>query len=302
MRIAAIDIGTVTARLLIADVYEGVIGEVVRDIEITQLGSRLSQSGALSDTGMQNVYEAVRRFVVKISENKVDKIICIATSAARDAHNGETFEVGLRACGIEPHIISGQTEARLSFRGATYRRRGDDLLVIDPGGGSTEFIFRAGENDAVIAQSMHIGSRRLTDMFIRHDPVSPEELADIRTYIKKIAGEYFLKLPHAPRELVAVAGTATTLVTMKYEMADYDPLFVHGKVITREDLSHSIEQLCAKTQKEREAMPGLEPKRASVILAGCLIIEQVLEISRLSMLTISDYDILYGIILSVDLF
>ena len=302
MRIAAVDIGTVTARLLIADVHDGVIVEIVRDIEITQLGSCLSQTGALSETGMQNVYAAVRRFAVKISENGVDKTVCIATSAARDAHNGETFKAGLRERGFEPHIISGQTEARLSFSGATYRREVDDLLVIDPGGGSTEFIFQAGESDSIVAQSVDIGSRRLTDMFIRHDPATSEELADIRAYIKNITSDYFSKLPHAPRELVAVAGTATTLVTMKYGMTVYDPLFVHGKIITRRDLSKLVEQLSTKTQKEREAIPGLEPKRASVMMAGCLIIEQVLEIARLSQLTVSDYDILYGIILSADLF
>ena len=304
-RIAAVDIGTVTMRVLIADVDEcGTVSELHRDICLTHIGKDLSRTGELSDEGMQTAFAAWERFAIAIEEYHPEKVVCVATSAARDAQNSDEFLMGLLARGLQVHIISGDREALLSFRGAAYQRNAHDLLVIDPGGGSTECIFSPDGRDesALIMRSLNIGSRRLTDMFL-HEPLATiEEITATRNFIADMFTPFFDMLPVSPCELVAMAGTATTLVTIRDAMDEYDPQLVQGQRVSAAELDEMVKRLAGLTIEERKSIVGLEPKRADVILAGVLIIAEILRITGLSELTISDYDILYGIILSADLF
>lgn len=302
-RIAAIDIGTVTMRLLIAGVdAQGVIHELHRDICLTHIGKDISSTGNLNPDGMQCAFRAQEEFAQAIEKFGVEKVVGVATSASRDAKNSDEFMAGLKERGLTVQIIPGETEAALSFKGATYQRNVKDLLVIDPGGGSTECIFARTSGAELLLQSLNIGSRRLTDMFLHASVATAEEIEQTRAYIAEMFTPYFAQLPVSPQELVAVAGTATSLVTMKYAMTEYDPAAVHGQTITRDDIDDIVSLLANKTVEERKAIVGLEPKRASVILAGVLIVAEILRITQLSCVTISDYDILYGIILSADLF
>lgn len=304
MRVAAIDIGTVTMRLLIADVEAGVITELHRDIELTHIGKNLSETGRLNDEGMQSAFQAWERFKIAVDALVPDHVFCVATSASRDAANSNEFLAGMAKRGLALHIIPGEREALLSFRGATYQRNVEDVLVIDPGGGSTECIFSHDGNEAsgLAMRSLDIGSRRLTDMFMHQPCASIEEIEATRAYVGSLFNPFFATLSYAPKELVAMAGTATTLVTMRDKMTDYEPTLVHGQQVSDAEIDAIITELASKTLEERRAIVGLEPKRAGVILAGVLIISEIMRLSGLSRVTISDYDILYGIILSADLF
>lgn len=304
-RIAAVDIGTVTMRILIADLDEqGSIHELHRDICLTHIGKDLSSTSRLNSAGMSAAFEAWERFSRAVEALRPEKVICVATSAARDAQNSDEFLGGLKARGLDVDIIPGEREALLSFRGATYERDVRDLLVIDPGGGSTECIFSCdgSEKSGLVMRSLNIGSRRLTDMFLHAAVATEQEMEATRSYIASMFEPFYRGLSSAPRELVAMAGTATTLVTVRDAMVKYDPALVHGQRVTRDELEEMVSQVAACTLEERKHIVGLEPKRAGVILAGLLIIAEILRISGLSEVTISDYDILYGIILSADLF
>lgn len=304
MRVAAVDIGTVTMRLLIADVEADVITELHRDIELTHIGKNLSETGRLNDEGMQSAFQTWERFKVAVDEFEPNRVICVATSASRDAANSDEFLTGMAKRGLAIHIIPGEREALLSFRGATYQRNVEDLLVIDPGGGSTECIFSRDGSEAsgLVMRSLDIGSRRLTDMFLHEPRATSAEVEATRAYVGSLFKPFFATLPSAPKELVAMAGTATTLVTMRDKMTDYDPIRVHGQQVSDAEIDAIIAELASKTLEERMAIVGLEPKRAGVILAGVLVISEIMRLSGLSRVTISDYDILYGIILSADLF
>ena len=302
-RIAAIDIGTVTMRLLIADIDEqGIIREVLRDICLTHVGKNLTETGELHAEGMQRAFEAQERFAGSIAAHHVEQVIGVATSATRDASNSDEFLWGLSARGLDVHIIEGEREAALSFAGATYGRSANDLLVIDPGGGSTECVFAHDAGAKLQLRSLDIGSRRLTDMFMHEQRATSSEMDATRVYVRRLFEPYFEQLDNEPAELVAVAGTATSLVTIAQSMQEYDPARVHGQKMSIGEIDAIIEQLAQRTVEERKDIVGLEPKRASVILAGVIIIDEILKATGLNSVTISDYDILYGIILSADLF
>ncbi len=177
MRIAAIDIGTVTTRLLVADVTDTGIREVERSTDITHLGEGLTSTGQLSDEAMQRVADAVTRYAVSIDALGVDRVSAYATSASRDAGNGEAFLELLGRSGIRPQIVTGATEARLAFVGATYELDGEGILVADLGGGSTELVMGTvrvedGQRvrDVEASRSIDVGSKRITELYLASDP------------------------------------------------------------------------------------------------------------------------------------
>ena len=306
-RIAAIDIGTVTTRLLIADCNEGVTSDVVRELRITHLGEGLVATGKLSQGGIERVVSAAKEFVRIIAENNVDYVQCVATSAARDGSNGEDLLERLSTLGLEPMIISGDIEAGLSFAGASYKRRGQRLLVMDPGGGSTELIYgdtinSSGESARTIhaATSIDVGSRRITEMFLKSDPPTLGELTEARAYIRDHFVRFFDNLVGPIGELIGVAGTATTMATIKLGLETYNPDAINGTVITKDELSAILDRFVSVSCAQRKQIRGLEPARAGVIVAGALILEQALDLSECRTITISDNDLLYGIILERD--
>jgi exopolyphosphatase/guanosine-5'-triphosphate,3'-diphosphate pyrophosphatase len=304
-RLAAIDIGTVTTRLLVADVAGAEIVEVARSTDITHLGEGLSATGRLSPAGMDRVAQAIAGYVETIRELGVEAVTAIATSASRDAQNSAEFLALLAQKGVEPRIIPGEVEARLSFAGAAGDvEPGEGLLVVDLGGGSTELILgdvieENGARHAEItkARSIDVGSKRVTELFLHADPPTPAELAEARAWAAGELKPYFDGLRERPRMMIAVAGTATSLAAIHQRMPVYDPALIHHSELTGSDLADLAEMLSAMTLEERKHLTGLDPARASVIVAGAIILETVLAFSGLEVTLIGEHDILYGLLL-----
>lgn len=305
MRIAAIDIGTVTTRLLVADVTEGDDGphldEFSRDLELTHLGEGLDASGELSASAIDRVAEAVARFVDAARRAGVERVATVATSATRDARNADALTSRLTDIGAHPEIVSGEREARLSFAGAAHSLAGDGLLVADLGGGSTELIFGTagpgGRPRVVRAESFDVGSKRMTERVLPVHPPSADALARAREWALSEMRPFFDALPGEPTMLVSLAGTVTTLAAIEKGLAVYDSQAVHGSSLTAEDLRSLEDLLAPMTLEELRVVPGLHPGRASVIVAGTVILRAVLELTGLNSTMVSEHDILYGIAL-----
>jgi exopolyphosphatase/guanosine-5'-triphosphate,3'-diphosphate pyrophosphatase len=304
VRRAAIDIGTVTTRLLVADVTAEGVSEVVRRSVITHLGEGWTETGVLSEAGMARVERAVASFVGKIDTLGVSRVAAVATSASRDAANGQAFLDRVEAAGVRPEIISGEREAQLTFIGATYGGCGDNVLVVDIGGGSTELIVGTGCTKAEThtveietARSIDIGARRVTEHFLRSDPPTARELDRAAGWVADELRPFFGALKIRPREMVAVAGTATSLAAIDLALDPYDPEQVHGYRLGGHALLDILERLSALTLEQRRSVTGLEPDRAGVIVGGAIILQAVLAYAGLSSTLVSEHDILYGMVL-----
>lgn len=304
-RLAAIDIGTVTTRLLVADVSASDVTEVVRSTDITHLGEDLTTTGRLAPAAIGRVREVVARYAGTIAELGVVRVSAVATSASRDAENGSELIASLAALGIRPRIIDGDDEARLSFLGATWSVTGEGLLVVDVGGGSTELIFGSSDADESnvrtcdieAMRSVDVGSRRITEMFLHTDPPTPRELDEARAYIAGALRPFFDALRTKPCALVSLAGAATTFSAIDLELAEYDAERVHLSCLTGPQLSDLITALASLPLERRRQVVGLHPDRAPVIVGGGLVIESVLALSGLDSTLVSEHDILYGILL-----
>ncbi|MDY0087152.1 MAG: hypothetical protein RBS78_01140 [Coriobacteriia bacterium] len=306
-RLAAIDIGTVTTRLLVADVGPSSIIEVERSTDITHLGKDVALSGRLSAEGMERVESVVARYAVRMRELGVEAWRAVATSASRDAENAAEFTRMLAAHGIEPEVIAGDIEARLMFAGATYGHAVEGVLVNDIGGGSTELVLgdsvvRGGRSVAKIevACSADVGSRRLTDLMSASDPPTREELATATTWVRERITPFFATLSRQPSTCIALAGTATTVSAIHQGLVTYDPMRVHGSVLSVDDIHAVFERLAALPVARRATeVVGLHPGRAAVIVAGILILLVILECAQLDSTLVSEHDILYGMLLDV---
>lgn len=306
-RYAAIDIGTVTCRMLVADVdASGRLHELDREYAITNLGEDVDASGVLKPEAMQRVADAVARYLEVLRgfstpDHPVVQLKAMATSAARDARNAGEFEAILAGLGVELSVIPGQREAALSFSGASCDFVGERLLVMDIGGGSTEVIAGRAGSDPDRSRSFNIGCRRVTEKFFEADPPSVAELERARVWVETGMRPYFDELRgagFAPERLVAVAGTATTVVSVHERMAVYDTARVHKAVITRPMLDQVAEQFESVPLAQREDIVGLDPGRAPVIVAGMVILQTVLDLAGVDSFTVSESDILHGIILN----
>lgn len=304
IRLAAVDLGTMTTRLLIADYGIDADGkeqiiEVHREMRITNLGSGLSAEG-LSTESVMRVLDVVQDYLDIIEDYEVFGYSFVATQALRIASNRDEVAAALSAMGVTVTVIEGDHEAFLSFKGATFGRERRGVVVVDVGGGSTEICYEKEGSDQVLALSSAMGARVLADIFLTEDPLSKDALKKLEVMLDKeldaIADKF--KDPK-PRELIAVSGTATTLVSIKYGLETYDRDFVQGQIITQSDLDEIYERLISLDLAERKKIPGLEPERASAAPAGALILKKILERLGFEQMTISDNDLLYGIILGV---
>lgn len=304
-RIAAIDIGTVTTRLLIADVGVGGVDEVFRSTDITHLGEDLTATGRLGGDAMRRVGDVIAGYERICREHGVERIVAMATSASRDAENGHEFRAMLAELGVEPEIIEGLREAELSFTGATYRREGEGILVVDCGGGSTELVLgdvlsaSGGELEPCIeaARSVDVGSRRMTERFLISDPPARAELDDARAWAVTELRPFFDRLDERARLMLALAGTATSLAAIRLGLAEYDAELVDGYELDGSDVSDLLDTLAGMPLAERKRVVGLHPDRAGVIVAGALILETVMALAGLDRMVVSESDILYGILL-----
>jgi exopolyphosphatase/guanosine-5'-triphosphate,3'-diphosphate pyrophosphatase len=299
MRIAVVDIGTNSTRLLIADVEDGrVTAELERRTLITRLGAGVDADGRLNPEAMGRVYSALDEYRPLIEEYHADRAIAVLTSAVRDAANGREFAKTVeQRYGIVPQILSGDDEARLTFLGATSERDPDDqapTLVFDIGGGSTEIVIGAGQ-EMTFHVSTQTGVVRETERHIHTDPPTAEELEEVRADVHGIISE---AVPEDHRRAVehaiGVAGTATSLAAIAQELEPYDASKVHGYHITVEGSERILERLAALPLEERRQVKGLHPDRAPTIVAGVIILLEVLRLFGLDDAEISEHDILRG--------
>lgn len=305
-RYAAIDIGTVTCRMLLADVDAcGTLHELRREYAITNLGEGVDASGVLRPAAMERVAATVARYRQIIADcadqaHPQTTVIAFATSAARDAENAADFAALLEGLGVHLSVIPGAKEAALSFRGASCGHEGERLLVVDVGGGSTEVVAGRGGEDPERAHSFDIGCRRVTEKFLAGDPPTDAEIGRARAWIEDGMRAYFAELRGAgllPAQIIAVAGTATSVVSIHERMAVYDSARVHGAQVPSAVLDEVYRRLREVPLAERRRIVGLDPERAGVIVAGMLILQAVLSLADAPGFTASETDILQGAIL-----
>jgi exopolyphosphatase/guanosine-5'-triphosphate,3'-diphosphate pyrophosphatase len=299
MRIAVVDIGTNSTRLLICDVEDArVTRELERISTVTRLGAGVDADGRLAEESMQRVFTTLDEYRTLIDRQDADRAIAVLTSAVREAANGREFaEQVEQRYGLEPHVLTGDEEAALTFLGATSERDPDDqtpIAVIDIGGGSTEIVIGEGRQ-ARFHVSNRAGVVRQTERFLHSDPPTDEELERTREDVQAILKD---GVPEGERNAVehaiAVAGTATSLAAIAQRLEPYDPNKVHGYHLTRERCEEILTQLAAIPLEERRQVPGLDPARAPTIVAGILILLEVLTLFGLSQVEVSEHDILRG--------
>jgi exopolyphosphatase / guanosine-5'-triphosphate,3'-diphosphate pyrophosphatase len=301
MRVAVVDLGTNTTRLLVADVQDGRLEELEKETTITRLGQGVDATGRLADEAMDRVRETLDGYRQTIDRLKAEDVIAVATSAMRDADNGPEFRDELnRRYGIDARTISGDEEARLTFLGATSGRTAAvespaSAVVIDIGGGSTEYVVGSNGADPDFHVSAQMGSRRHTERFLPSDPPAHEELEALAADVRRIIGE---SVPDEIRERtaegVAVAGTATTLAAIDLELDPYDPEKVHGYRVGLAAAERIQAMLAALPVEERRNVTGLHPDRAPVIVAGVTILVESIRAFGLDEIEISESDILQG--------
>ncbi len=297
VRAAAIDIGSNSTRLLVGDVADGRIEtEVERLLEITRLGDRVDADRRLHDEAMQRVHTTVERYAHRAHELGAEVPLAIATSAVRDAANGREFLAELeRRHRLTARLLSGEEEARMTFRGVTSTRSAEPgTLICDIGGGSTELVLgdAAGVHAAV---SLELGCVRMSERFLEADPPSAAELARLRAAAAQaLAGE-----PAASaRHLIGVAGTVTTLATIDLGLADEQPELIDGHRLTAGAVERLLARLAALPLAQRREVRGLMPARAPTIVAGACILAEVLAACSLDQLTVSERDVLHGALLA----
>ena len=304
-RYAAIDIGTVTARLLVADVDDvGNLAELRRDHDICNLGVGVDETGRLNPEAIERVSAVVGRFVDAIDalqpESGCTKVVAKATSASRDAENSADFVAALANLGVQLQVIPGEKEAALSFAGASSAFPGEKVVVLDVGGGSSEVIAGQAGGAPQYAHSFNIGCRRVTERYFHTDPPAGAELEAAASWITEEMRDYLGTLAHdgyAQCRIVAVAGTATSIVSMREQMVEYDSTRVHGAEVSRADVDALLDRLAAMPLEKRKQVVGLEPQRAPVIVAGVLILQQIMDVLGASSFTVSERDILHGTVL-----
>ena len=297
-RVAVVDLGSNTTRLLIADVRDGEISELDRRTQITALGQGVDASGRLGDEAIERVVGALSDYRGAIDHAEVERTVAVATSAVRDAANGDDLRARLRdELGFDVRTIAGEEEARLTFLGATSRRTPEvgPTMVIDIGGGSTELVIGVAGQDPSFVVSTQAGSVRQTDRHLDHDPPRQAELSELRRDVRTILTEAVpLALRGSVRAGIAVAGTATSLAAIDQELDPYDPERVEGYELDPASCERMLAMLAALPLAERERVPGLEPARAPTIVAGVAILVEALRTFGLESLVVSEADILHG--------
>ncbi|WP_405475025.1 exopolyphosphatase [Paenarthrobacter ilicis] len=312
-RVAAIDCGTNSIRLLIADVPDAggreQLTDVVREMRVVRLGQGVDATGQLAPEALERTFAAARDYAQLIQDHGAERVRFAATSATRDAANRQVFVDGIRdILGVEPEVLTGDEEAALSFAGASSVlpiAQDDAVLVVDLGGGSTEFVL--GDSRGVIAaRSVDIGCVRLTERHLRSDPPTAAEIAaaeaDVDAALDLAAGTVPLTRATA---VVGVAGSVTTITAHALGLREYQPHRIHGASLSLESISDAAGSLLAMTRHERSALPFMHPGRVDVIGAGALvwrrILQRLVDVSQgaITAATSSEHDILDGLALSI---
>jgi exopolyphosphatase / guanosine-5'-triphosphate,3'-diphosphate pyrophosphatase len=311
-RVAGIDCGTNSIRLLVADVdpATGALVDVERTMEVVRLGQGVDRTGRIAPEALERALVATRRYAARCTELGVEAIRYVATSATRDAENRREFVDGVRtAIGVEPEVIDGAEEARLSFRGATGMlgsRHPGPLLVVDLGGGSTELVL--GADAPVASYSMDVGCVRMTERHLHSDPPTTSEIAAAAADVRAALDAASAMVPlERTVTLVGLSGTVTTVTAHALGLPRYDPLVIDGTVLPVEVVLAAADDLLHRTHAERAALGFMHPGRVDVIGAGALVWSEVVRrVQRdvaaagrvLGPILTSEHDILDGITLS----
>jgi exopolyphosphatase/guanosine-5'-triphosphate,3'-diphosphate pyrophosphatase len=304
VRVAVVDIGTNSTRLLIADVDRatGAIEPVLRRSEVTRLGDGVDSGGSLSEEAMARVFRTLAAYRAAIDGHDCEANLAVLTSAVRDAANGAAFAARVREeFRLDARVLTGEEEAQLTFLGAMSGRPGDDhpasaepTVVIDIGGGSTEFIIGRGRT-AGFHTSLPAGVVRMSERHIHSDPPASEELQKLASDVRAI---FLAGLPADVRGGVrlgiAVAGTATSAAAIAQELDPYDPDRVHGYKLTLAMVELLLARLADMTEAERRQVVGLHPDRAPTIVAGMILLGEAMRGFELEAVEVSEHDILYG--------
>lgn len=301
MRVAAIDCGTNSIRMLIADIEGENFREVIRTMEIVRLGHGVDQFGEFHPDAIARTLAVVDKFALEIAKRGVQKIRFCATSATRDATNRHLFIDGVRErLGVEPNVISGEEEASLSFTGAIQDLSPADgpFLVVDIGGGSTEFVF--GTTHVEFAKSVNIGCVRMTERHFTHDPAHLPDIEKARVDIQEAIAKAASIVPITEsKTLIAVAGTATTVAAAALGLAEYDRYAIHLSRISA-DKTHDVTQMfLTSTREQRLALGYMHPGRVDVIPAGALVLSEIMKATAATEFVASESDILDGIARSI---
>ena len=297
MRTAVVDLGTNSTRLLVADVADGRVAELDRRTIVTRLGEGVDSTGRLADAAMERVFAALGEFREAIDALAAERVVAVATSAVRDSANGDEFRAAMRErFAIDARTISGDEEARLTFAGATAARSDEArTVVIDIGGGSTEFVVGRPGGAPEFHVSTQAGSVRQTE---RHLPSDPPEAAELEALRREVRGIVEAGTPAGVRDSVdagiAVAGTATQLAAIDQELETYAPERVDGYGLTRDAIERMLAELAALPLGERREVTGLHPDRAPTIVAGAVILAESLKAFDLDAVEVSEADILHG--------
>ena len=323
MLLAAIDIGTVTARLALAQVEDGRVIRMAKYTEIVNLGEGVDTTKRLLPEAIHRCVGCVSSYVDHARKEGAEAVVCTLTSAARDAENAPDLGMGLASLGLEPMIIPGEIEGALTFLGVSHDFENHRILVADSGGGSTELVVgtlagqpaaqgagqQLGEQqlggqqlDINFVESVDLGCRRLTERFnLSSDYPSAEDIDGAHKMAAQMMSEAIARAQQqcaAPELLVGVGGTATTLIAVRDHLDPYDPSKVHLNHISLDEVLQIEGLLASKTLKEREDITGLQAKRAPVMLAGTILLAELMKNSGFKHLVVSESDLLFGLVIA----
>jgi exopolyphosphatase/guanosine-5'-triphosphate,3'-diphosphate pyrophosphatase len=312
MRVAIVDIGTNSTRLLIAEVDRetGAVQELVRRSQVTRLGEGVDSTGTLSDEAIARVMDTLEQYGSEIDQQGCEANLAVCTSAVRDAKNGSDFLARVREEGLDARILAGEEEAQLTFLGAMSGRtygelddptaarpdgdRDEPTVVIDVGGGSTEFIVGSGR-EAGFHVSLHAGVVRMSERHIHSDPPRPRELQELARDVRAVFLDGLPPQERAPvTRGIAVAGTATSAAAIDQELDPYDPARVHGYELQLATVEMLLARLADMDEAERREVVGLHPDRAPTIVAGMILLGEALRAFELEQVEVSEHDILFG--------
>ena len=323
MLLAAIDIGTVTARLALAQVEDGRVIRMAKYTEIVNLGEGVDTIKRLLPEAIHRCVGCVSSYVDHARKEGAEAVVCTLTSAARDAENAPDLGMGLASLGLEPMIIPGEIEGALTFLGVSHDFENHRILVADSGGGSTELVVGtlagqpaaqgAGQQlggqqlegqqlDINFVESVELGCRRLTERFnLSSDHPLAEDIDEAHKMAAQMMSEAIVRAQQrcaAPELLVGVGGTATSLISIRDRLDPYDPSKVHLNHISLDEVSQIEGLLASKTLKEREDITGLQAKRAPVMLAGTILLAELMKNSGFKHLVVSESDLLFGLVVT----
>ena len=313
MLLAAIDIGTVTVRLALAQVEDGRIIRMAKYTQIVNLGEGVDKAKRLLPEAIHRCVGCVSSYVDYAKKEGAEAVVCTLTSAARDAENAPDLGMGLASLGLEPMIIPGEIEGALTFLGVSHDFENHRILVADSGGGSTELVVGTlvgqsvaqGTNqqlDINFVESVDLGCRRLTERFnLSSDYPLAEDIDGAHQIADQMMSEAISRAQKqcaVPELLVGVGGTATSLIAIRDHLDPYDPSKVHLNHISLDEVSQIEGLLASKTLKEREDITGLQAKRAPVMLAGTILLAELMKSSGFKHLVVSESDLLFGLVVT----